>query len=104
MTCCLFLIMLLMNADILMRFLFSAPIDGVTEIVELSIAGIVFLQLSDAGRAGPLPWGPLPWGPLPWVRQPTAVHLAARREWQAWQHDDPLRHHERRQPFAELPP
>jgi TRAP-type C4-dicarboxylate transport system permease small subunit len=49
-----FLIMLLMNADILMRFLFSAPIDGVTEIVEISIAGIVFLQLSDAVRAGRL--------------------------------------------------
>ncbi|MBT5560663.1 MAG: TRAP transporter small permease [Proteobacteria bacterium] len=49
-----FLIMLLMNVDILMRFLFSAPIDGVTEIVELSIAGIVFLQLGDAVRAGRL--------------------------------------------------
>ena len=49
-----FLIMLLMNVDILMRFLFSAPIDGVTEIVEISIAGIVFLQLSDAVRAGRL--------------------------------------------------
>jgi TRAP-type mannitol/chloroaromatic compound transport system permease small subunit len=49
-----FLIMLLMNVDILMRFLFSAPIDGVTELVELSIAGIVFLQLGDAVRAGRL--------------------------------------------------
>ena len=37
-----------------MRFFFNAPIDGVTEIVEVSIAGIVFLQLADAIRAGRL--------------------------------------------------
>ena len=49
-----FLIMLLINADVLLRFLFNAPIDGVTEIVEVSIAGIVFLQLADAVRAGRL--------------------------------------------------
>ena len=49
-----FLIMLLINADVLLRFLFNAPIDGVTEIVEISIAGIVFLQLADAVNAGRL--------------------------------------------------
>ena len=49
-----FLIMLLINADVLLRFLFNTPIDGVTEIVEVSIAGIVFLQLADAIRAGRL--------------------------------------------------
>ena len=49
-----FLIMLLINTDVLLRFLFNAPIDGVTEIVEVSIAGIVFLQLADAIRAGRL--------------------------------------------------
>ena len=49
-----FLIMLLINADVLLRFLFNSPIDGVTEIVEVSIAGIVFLQLADAIRAGRL--------------------------------------------------
>lgn len=49
-----FLIMLLINTDVLLRFLFDTPIDGVTEIVEISIAGIVFLQLSDAVRAGRL--------------------------------------------------
>ena len=49
-----FLIMLLINADVLMRFFFNAPIDGVTEIVEISIAGIVFLQLADAINAGRL--------------------------------------------------
>lgn len=49
-----FAIMVLMNTDIFMRFVFGAPIDGVTEIIELSIAGIVFLQLADAVRAGRL--------------------------------------------------
>ena len=49
-----FLVMVLMNIDIFMRFLFGTPIDGVTEIVEVSIGGIVFLQLSDAVRAGRL--------------------------------------------------
>ena len=49
-----FMIMLLINTDVLLRFLFNAPIDGVTEIVEVSIAGIVFLQLADAIRAGRL--------------------------------------------------
>lgn len=49
-----FAIMLLINLDVLLRFLFDTPIDGVTEIVEVSIAGIVFLQLSDAVRAGRL--------------------------------------------------
>lgn len=49
-----FAIMVLMNSDIFMRFVFGAPIDGVTEIIEISIAGIVFLQLADAVRAGRL--------------------------------------------------
>jgi TRAP-type C4-dicarboxylate transport system permease small subunit len=49
-----FVLMLLINADILSRFLFSASIHGVTEIVELSIVGIVFLQLADAVASGRL--------------------------------------------------
>lgn len=53
-TAWIFLIMLLINADVFLRFLFRMPIDGVTEIVSLSIVGIVFLQLSDAVRAGRL--------------------------------------------------
>lgn len=53
-TAWIFLIMLLINADVLMRFLFKKPIDGVTEMVSLSIVGIVFLQLSDAVRVGRL--------------------------------------------------
>lgn len=49
-----FALMILINTDILLRWLFNAPIDGVPEIVELSIAGIVFLQLGDAVRTGRL--------------------------------------------------
>ena len=50
-----FLLTLLINADAFGRKLFHSPIDGVNEIVELSIVGIVFLQLSDATRKGRLP-------------------------------------------------
>ncbi len=47
-----FVLTVLITADALGRKLFSAPIDGVNEIVELSIVGIVFLQLGDATRCG----------------------------------------------------
>jgi TRAP-type C4-dicarboxylate transport system permease small subunit len=46
--------MVIINADILSRFLLRVSIDGVTEIVELSIVGIVFLQLGDAVASGRL--------------------------------------------------
>jgi TRAP-type mannitol/chloroaromatic compound transport system permease small subunit len=49
-----FVLMLIVNVDILARFLFNSPIQGVTEIVELSIVGIVFLQVGDAVRHGRL--------------------------------------------------
>ena len=38
-------------SDAFSRTLFSAPIYGVNEMIELSIVGIVFLQLGDALRA-----------------------------------------------------
>ena len=49
-----FVLMLIVNVDVFSRFLLNAPIQGVTEIVELSIVGIVFLQVSDAVRHGRL--------------------------------------------------
>ncbi len=49
-----FVLMLIINVDVLSRFLFNLPIQGVAEVVELSIVGIVFLQISDAVRAGRL--------------------------------------------------
>lgn len=53
-TLLIFVIMVLINIDVFSRFIFNAPIDGVTELVELSIVAIVFLQLADAVRAGRL--------------------------------------------------
>lgn len=47
-----FALMVLINADAFGRTLFTAPIDGVPEMIELSIVGIVFLQLGDATRCG----------------------------------------------------
>lgn len=47
-------LLVLINADVLKRNLFSVPIDGVIEMVELSIVAIVFLQLGDATRVGRL--------------------------------------------------
>ena len=54
-TILIFVLVLIINTDVLSRFLFNAPIDGVKEIVELSIVAIVFLQLGDAVRADKLP-------------------------------------------------
>jgi TRAP-type mannitol/chloroaromatic compound transport system permease small subunit len=45
-------LMLLINADIIGRTGFDAPVRGVTELVALSIVGIVFLQLADTLRCG----------------------------------------------------
>ena len=49
-----FVLMILINADALGRTLFAAPIDGVNEMIELSLVGIIFLQLGDATRRGRL--------------------------------------------------
>lgn len=49
-----FALIVMINLDVFSRFLFNSPIDGVTELVELSIVAIVFLQLSDAVRSGRL--------------------------------------------------
>lgn len=53
-TVLIFGLVIMINLDVFSRFLFNAPIDGVTELVELSIVAIVFLQLSDAVRNGRL--------------------------------------------------
>ena len=45
-------LMLLINTDIVGRTGFDAPVRGVTELVSLSIVGIVFLQLADTLRSG----------------------------------------------------
>lgn len=45
-----FVIMVLINADVFSRYLFNHPLDGVPLIIELSIVAIVFLQLAAALR------------------------------------------------------
>lgn len=45
-------LMVLINTDVLGRNLFDAPVRGVTELVALSIVGIVFLQLADTLQTG----------------------------------------------------
>lgn len=45
-------LMVLINLDVFGRNLLSTPVRGVTEMVSLSIVGIVFLQLADTLRTG----------------------------------------------------
>ena len=45
-------LMLLINTDVIGRDFFNAPVRGVTELVSLSIVGIVFLQLADTLATG----------------------------------------------------
>lgn len=47
-------LLLLINADVFGRNVLSAPIDGVIEIIEITIVAIVFLQIGDATRIGRL--------------------------------------------------
>jgi TRAP-type mannitol/chloroaromatic compound transport system permease small subunit len=47
-----FVIMILMTADVLGRNLLNTPIRGVIEILTLSIVSIVFIQLADTLRTG----------------------------------------------------
>jgi TRAP-type mannitol/chloroaromatic compound transport system permease small subunit len=49
-----FALMVMIDADAFGRTFFTHPIHGVNELVELSLIGIVFLQLGDATRRGRL--------------------------------------------------
>ena len=53
-TALIFVVMALVNADVIGRTAFGAPISGVPEIVSLSIVAIVFLQVTQSVRAGRL--------------------------------------------------
>ena len=48
------LLILLVTADAIGRSFFASPIAGVTEMVQVSIVGIIFSQLPDAIRNGKL--------------------------------------------------
>lgn len=47
-------VMLLVNADVIGRVFFRAPVSGVPEMVSMSIVAIVFLQVAQAFRKGRL--------------------------------------------------
>ncbi len=47
-------LMVLINSDVIGRDLFRAPVRGVTEIVSMSIVGIVFMQLANTVHTGNL--------------------------------------------------
>lgn len=49
-----FALMVMIDTDAFSRTLFNHPIHGVNELVEMSIIGIVFMQLGDATRRGRL--------------------------------------------------
>ena len=49
-----FALMVMIDTDAFSRTLFTHPIHGVNEMVEMSIVGIVFMQLGDATRKGRL--------------------------------------------------
>lgn len=51
-TAWIFLLMLVINADVIGRTVFTTPVPGVPELVRLSIVGIVFLQIAETLRAG----------------------------------------------------
>lgn len=53
-SCWIMVLMLLIIAEVIGRGVFNAPIVGVIEMIEISIIGIVFLQLADSLRRGVL--------------------------------------------------
>ena len=53
-TCVLFVLVAIMNADVVARGIFHAPIRGVVEMVVFSLVLIVFLQLPDVVNSGRL--------------------------------------------------
>ncbi len=44
--------MILISVDILLRFIFNSPLSGTTEIVEISIVTILYLQLAHTLKVG----------------------------------------------------
>ena len=53
-SCWIVVLMLLINVEAISRSAFNAPIIGVIEMIEISIIGIVFMQLADSLRRGVL--------------------------------------------------
>lgn len=67
-------IMAMICVDIVSRFGFGHPISGVTELTEIIIVGVVFLQLAHATRLGKLTRSDAAYGVL-MIRTPRAAHV-----------------------------
>jgi TRAP-type mannitol/chloroaromatic compound transport system permease small subunit len=53
-SCWIVVLMLLINIEAIGRSAFNSPIIGVIEMIEISVVGIVFMQLADSLRRGVL--------------------------------------------------
>ncbi|MEX2453299.1 MAG: TRAP transporter small permease subunit, partial [Rhodospirillaceae bacterium] len=53
-SCWIVVLMLMINAEAIGRSAFNSPIIGVIELIQISIVGIVFMQLADSLRRGVL--------------------------------------------------
>ena len=53
-SCWIVVLMLMINVEAIGRSAFNKPIIGVIELIEISIVGIVFMQLADSLRRGVL--------------------------------------------------
>ena len=53
-SCWIVVLMLLINVEAIGRSAFNTPIIGVIEMIEISVVGIVFMQLADSLRRGVL--------------------------------------------------
>ena len=51
-SCWIVVLMLLINTEAISRSAFNQPIIGVIELIEISVIGIVFMQLADSLRRG----------------------------------------------------
>jgi len=49
-----FVMMFIIVADIFMRFVFNAPFDGTTEVIQASIIVVLYLQIAYTARSGRL--------------------------------------------------
>ena len=67
-------IMAMICVDIVARFVFDNPISGVSELTEIIIVGVVFLQLAHATRLGKLTRSDAAYGVL-MARRPRYAHL-----------------------------
>lgn len=67
-------VMFIVVADILLRYLFNAPLDGTTEIVQASIIAILYLQIAFTLRSGRLTRSDAFYARL-MQRRPAAAHL-----------------------------